>query len=134
ILTDDAEVARRTPYLTQEWQAELDSWAAGGTRSAYEAAVGAFGRAAMRWAGIPGTPEAKTRWARRQAQIVDGFGAVYSPEYLVALVNRGWSDRHAERLIQAVRAGTLDPAEGTALHAWAWHREDRKSTRMNSSH
>ena len=77
----------------------------------------------MRWAGLPGTADARTRWAARLAQIVDGFGVPYSPEYLLSTANRLWSDRHARRLVEAVRAGTLTPDEGTALHAWAWHRD-----------
>jgi fatty-acid peroxygenase len=120
---EDAQVARLTPLLQTEWQAELDDWIAGGDRTAYDAAVGAFGRAIMRWAGLPGTAGAKTRWAARLAQIVDGFGAPYSPEHLLAYGNRMWSDRHAKRLIDAVRDGTLEAEEGTALHEWAWHRE-----------
>ncbi len=123
VLYDDGEVQRVLPELDRQWRDELDAWVAGGELSAYEAAVGALGRAIMRWAGIPGTPAAKTRWARRQAQIVDGFGVPYSPEFLLALVNRRWSDRHAARLIDAVRAGRLTPADGTALHAWAHHRD-----------
>lgn len=123
VLYDDAEVKRLLPELERQWRDELDAWVAGGDRSAYEAAVGALGRAIMRWAGIPGTADAQTRWAKRQAQIVDGFGVPYSPEFALALLNRRWSDRHAAELIDAVRAGTLDPAEGTALHAWAWHRD-----------
>jgi len=54
---------------------------------------------------------------------VDGFGAPYSPAYLMAIVNRRWSDRHAQRLIEAVRSEDLEAREGTALHAWAWHRD-----------
>lgn len=123
VLYDDAEVQRLLPELEGQWQGELDAWVAGVERSAYEAAVGALGRAIMRWAGIPGTAAAQTRWAKRQAQIVDGFGVPYSPEFALALVNRAWSDRHAAELIEAVRAGTLRPAEGTALHAWAHHRD-----------
>ncbi len=123
VLYDDAEVQRLLPELEGQWQGELDAWVAGGERSAYEAAVGALGRAIMRWAGIPGTAAAQTRWAKRQAQIVDGFGVPYSPEFALALVNRAWSDRHAAELIEAVRTGTLRPAEGTALHAWAHHRD-----------
>jgi fatty-acid peroxygenase len=119
---EDAQVARFTPLLEAEWRAELDEWVAGGRRSAYDAAVGAYGRAVMRWAGLPGTAAAKTRWARRLAQIVDGFGAPYSPEYLLAAINRIWSDRHASRLIEAVRDGRLIAVEGTALHVWAHHR------------
>ncbi|WP_430647965.1 cytochrome P450 [Agromyces sp. GXS1127] len=122
-LYDDEEVRRLSPLLETEWQEELDAWLDGGGRSAYDAAVGALGRAIMRWAGLPGTPAAKTRWAARQAQIVDGFGVPYSPEYLLAAANRRWSDRHARRLIEAVRAGGLASEPGTALDAWAWHRD-----------
>ncbi|SDT31677.1 cytochrome P450 [Microterricola viridarii] len=120
---EDAQVERLRPVLQTEWQSELDAWLGGGERSAYDAAVGAFGRAIMRWAGLPGTREAQTRWAARLAQIVDGFGVPYSPEYLLAYGNRLWSDRHAQRLIEAVRAGTLDAEAGTALAEWASHRD-----------
>lgn len=122
-LYEDEQVARLRPHLEREWRHEVDAWIAGGEQSAYDAAVGALGRAIMRWAGLPGTGDAKTRWARRQAQIVDGFGVPYSPEYVLAFANRRWSDRHAERLIRAVRAGRLDAQPGTALNAWAWHRD-----------
>jgi len=120
---EDDQVRRLTPLLEQEWRSELDAWVAGGGRSAYDAGVGAIGRAVMRWAGLPGTAAARTRWAGRLAQIVDGFGVPYSPEYLVAVLNRHWSDRHAARLVAAVRAGRLAPEPGTALHEWAWHRD-----------
>lgn len=120
---DDHQVERLKPHLEREWRAELDLWVGGGSRSAYDAAVGVFGRSVMRWAGLPGTADARTRWAARLAQIVDGFGAPYSPEYVSAVLNRLWSDRHARRLILAVREGSLHPAAGTALHAWSWHRD-----------
>lgn len=120
---EDAQVERLSPLLDEEWRVELDEWVAGGRRTAYDAAVGAFGRAIMRWAGLPGTRAAKTRWSARLAQIVDGFGAPYSPEYLLAYANRMWSDAHAQRLIEAVRDGALEAEEGTALYEWAWHRD-----------
>jgi fatty-acid peroxygenase len=120
---EDEQVRRLAPLLTREWATERDAWLAGGTRSAYDAAVGAIGRAVMRWAGLPGTPAAKTRWAARLAQVVDGFGVPYSPEYLQAVLNRHWSDRHARRLVEAVRGGRLNPERHTALHEWAWHRD-----------
>ena len=122
---EDAQVERLTPYLEHEWQVERDAWVDGTSdRSAYDAAVGALGRAVMRWSGVPGTPAAKTRWAARLAQVVDGFGVPYSPEFVMAVLNRGWSDRHAERLIEAVRAAELEADEGTALYEWAWHRDE----------
>lgn len=119
------QVDRIEPLLEAEWRRELAHWLAGGRRSAYDAAVGAFGRASMRWAGLPGTADARTRWARRLARIVDGFGVPYSPEYLAAAADRVWSDRHARRLVDAVRSGRLEASPGTALHTWAWH-EDRR--------
>ncbi|MBA8990589.1 fatty-acid peroxygenase [Curtobacterium pusillum] len=120
---EDEQVRRLAPLLDAEWGSELDAWSGGGRRSAYDAGVGAIGRAVMRWAGLPGTAAAKTRWAARLAQIVDGFGVPYSPEYLLAVRNRHWSDRHARRLVEAVRSGLLTPEPGTALYEWAWHRD-----------
>jgi len=122
---DDERAARLHPDLEREWRAELQEWVDGGRRSAYDAAVGAFGRAVMRWAGLPGTDAARTRWSARLAQIVDGFGAPYSPVFLLAALNRMRSDRHAARLVRAVRYGRLTPARGTALYEWAWHRDRR---------
>ena len=121
---EDAQVERLTPLLDREWRAELDAWADGNSgRTAYDAAVGALGRSIMRWAGVPGTPAAKTRWSARLAQIVDGFGAPYSPGFLLAWLNRAWSDRHAQRLVEAVRSSTLSAEAGTALYEWSWHRD-----------
>ncbi|MGX5770547.1 cytochrome P450 [Microbacterium trichothecenolyticum] len=121
IAYEDAQVERLRPLLQEEWSTELAAWVGGGARSAYDAAVGAFGRSAMRWAGLPGTPAAQTRWAARLAQIVDGFGTPYSPGYGRALINRWWSDAHAKRLIEAAREGRLAAAPGTALDIWAQH-------------
>ncbi|WP_036317680.1 cytochrome P450 [Microbacterium sp. B24] len=120
---EDAEVQRLLPLLEREWQGELDAWRSGGRRTAYDAAVAALGRAVMAWSGLGGTSAARTRWSHRLAQIVDGFGAPYSPAYARAVWHRWRSDRLAERLIMAVREGRSHPAAGTALHAWAWHRD-----------
>ncbi|MCD2499288.1 cytochrome P450 [Microbacterium nymphoidis] len=120
---DEQQVHRFAPLVEEEWRTELTAWQEGGERSAYDAAVGAFGRAVMRWAGVPGTPEARTRWARRLAQIVDGFGTPYAPGFVLAAANRWWSDRHAAKLIAAVRSGRLEPRDDSALKVWAWHRD-----------
>lgn len=124
---DDAQVRRLDPLLEEEWRSELQSWTDGGSRSAYDAAVGAFGRAGMRWAGLPGTTDARNRFAARLAQIVDGFGRPLSPAFAAAVFNRMWSDRRAARLTDDVRTGALKPAQGTALHEWAWHRDPQGS-------
>ena len=122
---EDAAVEALRPLLEREWDVEREHWLSGGERSAYDAAAGVFGRSIMHWAGLPGTDAALTRWAGRLAQIVDGFGAPYSPSFALAAANRAWSDRHARQLIEAVRAGTLDAPKDSALHAWAWHRDEQ---------
>ena len=119
---EDEQVRRLEPELEREWQRELDAWLAGDDRTAYDAAVGALGRAGMAWAGLPGSDDARTRWATRLAQIVDGFGRPFSPDFAMAAFNRLWSDRRAARLIHDVRSGMLTPRQGTALFEWAWHR------------
>ncbi|MGO2519363.1 MAG: cytochrome P450 [Microbacterium sp.] len=126
VLYEDAQVERLLPLLEREWQDELDAWIdRSSTRTAYDAGVGALGRSIMKWAGLPGTAAAKTRWSARLAQIVDGFGAPYSPEFVLAWLNRRWSDRHTQRLIEAVRTDVLPAAEeGTALYEWTWHRDE----------
>ena len=58
-----------------------------------------------------------TRGVEVPQSIVDGFGAPYSPAFVQAQLNRVWSDRHAARLIEAVRAGSLSAPSGTALAA-----------------
>lgn len=119
---DDDRVEELVPHFEREWREQVEAWAGGDhDASAYDAAVAAFGRASMTWAGLPGTAAAKSRWAARLAQIVDGFGVPYSPEFLLAFGNRMWSDRHAARLVEAARAGTIPAPAGTALHEWAWH-------------
>lgn len=115
---EDEQVRRLESFLGREWRTELDAWLDGGRRSAYDAAVGAFGRASTTWAGVPGTAAAKTRWAARFALIVDRLGAPYSPEYLLAVANRWRSDRHTQQLIEATRVGRLTPGTGTALQDW----------------
>ncbi|PPF44419.1 cytochrome P450 [Pseudoclavibacter sp. AY1F1] len=122
---DDDRVEELVPHLEREWRAQVEAWVGGNGASAYDAAVAAFGRASMTWAGLPGTAAAKSRWAVRLAQIVDGFGVPYSPEFLLAFGNRMWSDRHAARLVEAARAGTIPARAGTALHEWAWHVDER---------
>ena len=122
---EDEQVARLAPLIEEQWRSELADWIAGSDRSAYDAAVGVLGRAGMRWAGLPGTAAAQTRWSARLAQIVDGFGSPYAPRFLASILNRRWSDRHTRLLIEATRSGRLSPAEGTALHAWAWHRDEQ---------
>ena len=88
----------------------------------YDAAVEAYGRAVIRWAGISETPAAELRHARALAEIVDGF-AVPGLPWLRAYRSRITSDRWAAGLVRGVRSGTTSAPSGSVLERIATHRE-----------
>ena len=119
IAYDDAQVARIAAMLEEEMRKTLEEW----TRSegtVYDGCVTAYGRAALRWAGVPGSDEELNLWASRLGQIVDGFGKK-SPAHLEAWCNRKRCDAWASDLVEKTRRGEITPAEGTALAEVAQH-------------
>ncbi|WP_286959716.1 MULTISPECIES: cytochrome P450 [Arsenicicoccus] len=119
---DDAQVARLLPLVEEQWRRAVDRWQREGSGDVYETAVLAYGRAVMTWAGIEVPEVEQDVWARRLAQIVDGFGAL-GPQHLLAWVNRARCDRWAASLVRRTRAGELQPPEGTALRVVSEHRD-----------
>ncbi|AKT51606.1 cytochrome P450 [Arsenicicoccus sp. oral taxon 190] len=124
IAYDDAQVARLMPLVEQEWRRTLQQWRRDGGGDVYDAAVVAYGRAIMTWAGVDVPTAEQDRWARRLAQIVDGFGSL-SPAHLVAWLNRTRCDRWAASLVRRARSGALRPQPGTALQVISEHRDLR---------
>lgn len=113
IAYDDAQVRRLMPYLEDEMRKTLERWVeAPGT--VYDGSVITYGRAALRWAGIPGDNAELDVWAERLGQIVDGFGKK-SPAHVEAWLNRRRCDAWAADLVARTRRGEITPAEGTAL-------------------
>lgn len=119
---DDAQVERLLPLVERQWRGAVDDWQRDGAGDVYDTAVLAYGRAVMTWAGINVPESEQDRWARRLAQIVDGFGAL-GPQHVMAWVNRARCDRWAASLVRRTRTGELQPPAGSALRVVSEHRD-----------
>lgn len=113
IAYDDAQVRRLMPALEAEMRTTLARWSQK-PGTVYDDSVITYGRAVLRWAGVPGDDAELDRWATRLGQIVDGFGKK-SPAHAEAWINRFRCDRWAKDLVERTRRGEITPAEGTAL-------------------
>lgn len=114
---DDAQVERLKPMLEQEMRRTLDRWSRA-TGNVYDDSVITYGRAALRWAGVPGEDAELDVWAKRLGQIVDGFGKV-GPSHLMAWNNRRRCDAWSSGLVARARSGEITAPEGSALAAVA---------------
>jgi fatty-acid peroxygenase len=74
----------------------------------------AYGRAALRWAGLDLAPREADDVSRRLAQIVDGFGFAW-PAYALAWRSRRWAERWARTIVDDVRTGRTAPPDASAL-------------------
>ena len=113
IAYDDAQVRRLMPLLEEEMRKTLARWQQS-PGTVYDDSVITYGRAALRWAGIPGDDAELDVWAKRLGQIVEGFGKK-SPAHVEAWINRVRCDRWAADLVARTRRGELEPEPGTAL-------------------
>lgn len=82
--------------------------------SVHPALVSVYGRAVLRWAGLPLTDERADTIAHRLSQQVDGFGFA-GPAYARGWASRLWWNRYATRLAADIRAGRSQvPADAPA--------------------
>lgn len=86
IAYDDAQVERIKPFFEREMRNTLARWEEK-PGTVYDGSVITYGRAALRWAGVPGDDAEIDVWAQRLGQIVEGFGRK-SPAHVEAWVNR----------------------------------------------
>lgn len=118
---DDAQVERIAPMVEAELREAHQRWSKH-PDSVYDSTVIAYGRAALRWAGIEGRDAELDVQARRLGDIVEGFGHL-SLDHVRAWRDRARTDRWFAQLIRDQRAGRRTAAPGTSLHEWAAHRE-----------
>ncbi|GAB3712179.1 cytochrome P450 [Mariniluteicoccus flavus] len=113
-------VRRLALAVADEWQQLL---APGAEVQVYDAAVQAYGRAVLAWAGATDlSRDDATALSRDLALIVDTFGTPGLP-WLRGMAARRRTDRWATDTVERARSGELDPAEGTALRIVADHRD-----------
>jgi fatty-acid peroxygenase len=123
VLTPGA-VAALGRATEREWRSAERRWAAGGPVVLFDEAVQVIAAAVLPWAGVSAPAGEVPRRARQLAEVVDGFATPGRP-YARAAVARWRLNRWCRRLVEQVRAGSRQPAEGTALHAAAGARDLR---------
>lgn len=114
---DDANVDTFDTLVKEEVERVLAEWArTPGT--VYEGAALSFGRAAFKWAGIELRAKEADRRAIQMADLVYEFGHPVKG-HIKSWISRAKLDKWAETIIEEVRAGERQAAEGTALRAMA---------------
>ncbi|MBY3553281.1 cytochrome P450 [Modestobacter lapidis] len=114
-LTDLADTVER------EWRSSVPTWQQAGEVVLMEEVREVLCRAVCAWSGIPLETGDVPRRTRQLAAMVEGAGSV-GPRNLRGQVLRHRAEQWAGTVIDQVRSGALQVAEGTAAHVIAWHR------------
>lgn len=108
--------------FARHWRAQVVHWAAKDHIVLHDAAREVLCRAICEWTGVPlGEDEAEQR-TRELGAMIDGAGSV-GPRNWFGQGLRRRTEHWIHDLIEAVRAGKLDAPAGSALDAFAHHRD-----------
>lgn len=119
---DDRRVADFQRLVAEELDAMHRRWT-GGSGTVHDDAALAFGRAALRWAGVELPDRQMDRRVRQMNRLLDTFGR--PSRNPVAMAERIRLDRWATRLIRDVRAGEVRADPDSVLAHMAELRDDR---------
>lgn len=128
-LMSPEHIQRLTERFTDQWRARLEKWEARGPVVLHEEVQAVLCRAVCAWTGVPLTEDEARQRTREFAAMIDGAGSV-GPRNWWGLLLRTRTERWARGLIEAVRDGTHDAPEDSALHVIASHR-DRAGRRLD---
>lgn len=121
-LMTPAGIQRLADLTDEEWRAGIARWTRMDEVVLLHEAQLVLCRAVCRWAGVP-LAEAEAEPRRREfAAMIDGAGAI-GPRNWWGMRLRARSERWARQIIDEVRAGGLEPPEGSAAQVSAWHRD-----------
>lgn len=113
---EDEPVARFQALVAEELETTLERWR-NTPGNIYDDVALTYGRAALRWAGIPASARDMERQARRLSRLLDTFGRPKTNP--VAWFERFRVDRWYKQVITDARAGTIDVPAGSALAGMA---------------
>jgi fatty-acid peroxygenase len=116
------DLAALSAIAAERWENAASRWEDADRTVLFDAAVVTLGEVAFTWAGIPVEPEEVGPRARDLATIVDGFGSL-GPRHVRARLARRRAEPWARELVDAVRAGQLDPPVGSPLQVVCSHRD-----------
>lgn len=112
-----------TNAAAEQWGAAARGWARSGRVTLYDASQEVLCRAVCEWAGVPLAENEVAERTRQLTAMFDKAGAV-GPMHWWARAARKKAEAWISGVVEAVRAGTHEPAEESALHVIAHHRDD----------
>lgn len=80
-------------------------------------------RAACRWAGIPLREAEAEQRTREMGAMIDGAGSI-GPSNWRGLLLRSRTEHWAQQVIEGVRSHQFDVLPASAVHSFAWYRDD----------
>ncbi len=117
-----AGIERLADLTAERWRAAVGTWAGRPAVVLDDAVQEILCRAVCHWAGVPLPESAAKRRTREFAAMFEGAGAL-GPRNWRGQLLRARTERWIRGVIERVRAGELEVAEGSAAHVVAWHRE-----------
>lgn len=116
------ERQRLVGLAAAQWRAQFARWPALPAVEVHRAAQEVLCHAACQWAGVPLSAEEARQRTTEFAAMVDAAGSA-GPHNWRALLIRNRTEHWARALIDAVRAGQIQPAYDSALNVIARHRD-----------
>lgn len=117
---------QRAPELValfeREWRHRLPAWERQGRVVLYDEVAEVLTAAVCAWAGVPLPVRDVPRRTAQLHGLIEG-GAAVGPRHWRGRLARLQTERWTGGLVDDVRAGRLQPPEGSALAAWAAYRE-----------
>jgi fatty-acid peroxygenase len=126
------ERQRLVGLAAAEWRTQFARWPSLPRVVVHEAAQEVLCRAVCRWAGIPVNADEAAQRTREFASMIAGAGAV-GPRNWRGLLIRHRTEQWARALVDAVRAGQVQPPFDSPLNVIARHR-DADGELMNRKH
>jgi fatty-acid peroxygenase len=126
------ERQRLVGLAAAEWRTQFARWPSAPRVVVHEAAQEVLCRAVCRWAGIPVNAGEAAQRTREFASMIAGAGSV-GPRNWRGLLMRHRTEQWARALVDAVRAGQVQPPFDSPLNVIARHR-DADGELMNRKH
>jgi fatty-acid peroxygenase len=126
------ERQRLVGLAAAEWRTQFARWPKQARVTVHGAAQEVLCRAACRWAGIPVNADDAAQRTKEFAQMIAGAGSA-GPRNWRGLLVRTRTERWARALVDAVRAGQVQPPFDSPLNVIARHR-DADGELMNRKH
>lgn len=105
-----------------QWQARISAWEKADQVRLHHEVETILCRAVCKWAGVPLAPGEAAHRTKQLAAMIEAAGAV-GPRNWIAQWRRTRAERWAARVVEAVRAGTCEVPEDSAVQRIASHRD-----------